>query len=295
MKIIKRIGGRDYKVTYSPVPAHLLPKKTKPAESSSDVSNDLSDVTFMIPIKLESNDRKRCLTIVLDYMLKYFPSTNVIICEEGPNSIFPSIKKPSWEKAVKYIYRKTNSEIFHKTVNLNTMAKAATTKIIAACDSDVLFKPQQYKEAAIKIRTEQLDFCYPFNQPNYNIQKTLHSTLEATLDLFCFESEVKFTHPSPPPGGCFFMNKAKFMEGGMENENFISWGPEDQERRDRMIILDYKVGAVSGKLFHIDHDRTSNSHSSNEFFDRNVQEYEKVKLMNRNQLKNYISTWKWTK
>ncbi len=299
MKIIKRINNRDYKVTYSPIPVHMLPDKVKKKEIEKlAISNankaDLTDVTFLIPVRIESEDRKKCLTIVLDYLTKYF-NTKVIVLEEGSGSIFPSIKKPEWEPYLKYIYQKSVSPLFHKTLNLNVMVKASTTPIIAALDSDCLFYPEQYINAAKKIREGILDFCYPFNSPMYNITKELRTIIEGSLDLTTIHKSITPKTKLIPPGGCFFMNKAKFIEGGMENQRMISYGPEDTERRDRMMILGYKVGDTIGQLFHIDHDRTTNSNDHNPLFSKNKEEYDKVRFMSQPQLKTYISTWEWLK
>jgi predicted glycosyltransferase involved in capsule biosynthesis len=200
---------------------------------------NLKDVTFLIPLKIESDDRKVVLDLVLCYMLKHL-DTNIIICEEGSQPLFPKMSKPEWGN-IKYIFRKNDTELFHKTKNLNMMAKHATTPIIVSQDSDVIFYPHQYQKAAQAIRGNIVDFCYPFNQPNHNISKKLQTTLALTLNLQGIEPHLTFEHPSPPPGGCFFMNKQKFFNGGGENENFVSWGPEDIERRDRFIKLGYKI------------------------------------------------------
>ena len=298
MKIIKRINNRDYKINYTPVPAHKLPEKIRESEkeklqSINSSKINLKDVTFMIPLRIESEDRKRCLTIVIDYLIKHF-DTKILVLEEGAGSLFPSIKKIEWEPYVKYIYRNTDQALFYKTLDLNIMSRHATTPIICALDSDCIFYPRQYVQAANKIRLKTLDFCYPFNQPNFNIRKEHISDLERTLDPASVHSRITPPTALVPPGGCFFMNKEKFIEGGMENQNMISYGPEDTERRDRMTILGYNVGSIDGPLFHIDHSRTTNSNDHNPLFIKNTEEYRKVKMMSRNQLRNYVSTWEWT-
>jgi hypothetical protein len=253
---------------------------------------DLSDVTFTIPLKVESEDRRRVLTLNLNYIKKHL-RTHVLICEEGPEPIFPRFKDPSWT-FVRYYHRKSdNAALFHKTKNLNFLARQAVTPIIASLDSDVIFHPEQYFEAAQRIRSGELHFCYPFNHANHNIPIEMHHVLSQCLNVKLLDSRLKFTNPQPPPGGCFFMNMQKFIEGGMENENFVCWGPEDVERRDRMRILGYRVGAVPGKLYHLDHSRTENSLPSNQMFKKNEEEYRKVVGMSQEQLRSYIASWSW--
>ncbi len=299
MKITKRINNRDYSIKYSPIPRHKLPEATKKIEMEKLIKKngekiDFTDVTFMIPLRIESDDRRKCLTIVIDYLVKHF-NTNIIVLEEGQGSLFPGMRKNEWDPYLKYIYRKSNDPLFYKTFNLNIMTKQSKTDIVCALDSDCLFHVSQYVSAVRKIRDGVLDFCYPFNQPMYNITKDLIPELESSLDLSSVHSKIKPKTILVPPGGCFFMNKRKFIEGGMENQYMISYGPEDTERRDRLLILGYKVGDAHGPLFHIEHNRTTNSNDHNPLFARNKAEYEKVRFMSRIQLKNYISTWEWLK
>lgn len=60
-------------------------------------------------------------------------------------------------------------------------------------------------------------------------------------------------------GGAIFVNRKKYIESGMENEEFYGWGPEDFERYTRWKILDYKIYLVPGCLFHLSHSRGHDS------------------------------------
>jgi hypothetical protein len=256
--------------------------------------HNLRDTTFMIPLKIESEDRKRIIVLLLSYIFKHF-DTNVIICEEGSAAIFPKLMKQEWSKKLTYIFRKNDTNLFHKTKNLNIMTKRANTPIIVSQDSDVVFHPHQYINAAHLIRSNLVDFCYPFNQATHNITPKFQNQFGLTLSLVGIEPHIKFEHPLPPPGGCFFMNKQKFIQGGLENETFVSWGPEDTERRDRLIKLGFRIASTDGKLFHLDHSRTPNSTTENPKYRDNETEYAKIKSLSREQLIQYIGTWPWTK
>ena len=245
----------------------------------------------MIPVRIESDDRRKCLTIVLDYLIRYF-ETKIIVCEEGPETIFPSMNKMEWNGSVKHVFRYSTSELFHKTRNINLMAAQSTTPYITYLDSDVLFRPNQYVNALETVRRGELDFCYPFNQQNHNIPKHLRDVIQLTLNLDSVENQITFRHPQPPVGGCLFMNKDKFISINGMNPNMVSWGPEDEELIYRIKKLDYRLGAVPGKLFHVDHDRTPNSSDSNSHFLANNAEYDKVKAMSKEELSAYITTWR---
>ena len=96
-------------------------------------------------------------------------------------------------------------------------------------------------------------------------------------------------------GGAVFCNARDFVDAGMENEKFVSWGCEDFERYERISKLGYSIRRVDGILYHLSHKRNLNNGPKNPYFKKNEAEYLKVKNMNRSQLIEYISTWEWTK
>jgi len=70
-------------------------------------------------------------------------------------------------------------------------------------------------------------------------------------------------------GHCQFFNTDDYRFGGMENEHFISFGPEDQERCMRFQKMGYKVLWMDNIVYHLEHRRTNNSSSWNPYFKNN--------------------------
>jgi SAM-dependent methyltransferase len=94
-------------------------------------------------------------------------------------------------------------------------------------------------------------------------------------------------------GGAVLWNKESFIDAGMENENFISFGPEDCERHDRAKILGFQIRRVRGSLFHMNHWVGPDSTPSNPYFRHNNEEIEKIRRMDQRALREYIDTWSW--
>jgi hypothetical protein len=247
---------------------------------------NLTDVTFMIPLKVESDDRLIVTKILVSYLLKHF-NTNILICEQGEIS---HAEEFTFEGKVDYIFDYSNADLFHKTRLLNLMIESSKTPIVVSQDSDVFLFPHQYENAANVIRQKLAYFCYPFNEPTHQISRGFYRQLFLVLDLK--KAKTKVESPLVPPGGCFFMDKQKFTQCGLENENFISWGAEDAERKYRILKLGYEIHSCSGKLFHLKHKRTLNSSSNHSMYQSNELEYEKVKSMTKKQLVEYICSWK---
>jgi len=255
---------------------------------------DLLDVTFMIPTRIESEDRKNNLTIVVDYLIKHF-NTNIIICEQDSTEKVTSFFKPNWKPNCKHVFLKSDSTLFHKTRCLNVMTKMSTTPIVVSFDSDILFPINQLVESRDIIKNKTDFFVYPFNTRLYHIEKPLIPTIKRTLDLNSIGSHTTCRHLGLPPGGAFFMDKAMFYQCGLENENFLSWGPEDQERAYRVKKLGFNIRNVEGPIFHLDHERTPNSNHQHSQYERNQSEFKKIQSYSVQQLRNYIGTWPWTR
>ena len=96
-------------------------------------------------------------------------------------------------------------------------------------------------------------------------------------------------------GFCQFFNREKYIEGGLENEHFIAYGYEDNERWYRFNTMGYNVGRLDAHVFHLEHARTANSWFTNPYIDKNKNLYEKINGMNREELKEYYSNLDYVK
>jgi hypothetical protein len=96
---------------------------------------------------------------------------------------------------------------------------------------------------------------------------------------------------SPSVGGAVFYKKNSFLSGGLENENFISYAPEDQERYYRFGKLGYKIQRIKGCLYHIDHYVGVNSYTQHPLYKANEKEYHRIRAIQ--DLKAEIETWPW--
>lgn len=75
----------------------------------------------------------------------------------------------------------------------------------------------------------------------------------------------------------------------MENENFKAYAPEDKERFYRFVTLGYNVGRINNYVYHLEHSRGENSWFNNPHMKSNMEEWEKIQQMNREQLLEYYS------
>ena len=254
------------------------------------MKKDLSEITFTIPVRIDSKDRYENLICIINYLL-LGGATNIIVYENGPE-----INKFVYVHKHVKIIREVNNGPFHRTQYLNKMAKLATTKLIANYDCDVMFPYKQLHKAYDILLNDEADIVFPYDGLFVNIPRHLLKDKASCVH----EANVECLKPDDYPnfgknsmGGALFWKRDVFIKGGMENENFISWGAEDWERIRRFTKLGYRIGRVKGPLYHIDHSRTQDSNESNPYYQRNVVEFQKVDAMNKEQLESYIKTWPW--
>lgn len=247
---------------------------------------DLRDVTFTIPVMIDSKERKENLELVVCLLQRYF-DTNIIVGEIG---------KAAGKIADYCSYYRFDIPCFHRTKMLNMMASAAKTKYIANWDADVFCPPMQIIKSVEKLMAGA-GMVYPYEYKFMRIPRQYIGEIYKNYDLGVFS---KYDFPSsetkqkPSFGGAVLWEKEAFFSVGGENENMISYGPEDVERYVRAKKLGIAIERVKGYLYHFDHPRGPNSSKRNPYFQSNKREFDRICQMGKNELSNYINSKKWT-
>ena len=263
---------------------------------------DLSEATFIIPIRIESQDRLRNVITTTAFLLENF-DTNIIIKEVDFESVFEKDALPVLEDIldcdidVKHVFEKSEEPLFHRQKVLNEMIMGAKTEIVVNYDCDVLLPLNSYLEAYRSILYHTHDVVYPYGQGVY--QKQINATDEVVskfLETSNYEylDEVSNLHTSDF-GWVQFFNRQVYIDGGLENENFKAYSPEDKERFYRFTTLGYNVGRINDYVYHLEHTRGENSWFSNPHMLSNMEEWEKIQTMNKEQLIEYYSNQQYLK
>jgi hypothetical protein len=248
---------------------------------------DLSDVTFIIPVRADSPERLENFNIVMNFLIEHFITTIFVI--EGDK-----IEKAGVPENVKKWFIPDEDLVFYRTRYLNKMTRESTTPIIAIWDADVLCDPLQIAESARLLREGKTDMVYPYFHYFYSLTEGLKEYFQRNGESLSILEEAK-DHLATMSGnwsigGAFLVNREAYIEAGMENENFYGWGPEDVERYVRWINLGYRVERVEGALFHLPHPVGLTSTFASEAIEiQNRKEFLKVCSMSKLQLKNYTA------
>ena len=188
---------------------------------------DLKDVTFIIPVRIDSIERLENLQLVTNYLLENFQTHILIVEAADRNNQFLSQLLNS---EIEIFFTKDSNAIFHRTKYINFLAKKVFTPFVAVWDSDVLVAVDQVKTAINLFRRKLDDFVYPYDgrflDTGIEIRKKfmayrnindLEANLDSMIPLYGFSAT----------GGGFYANILSYMNAGLENESFAGWGVED--------------------------------------------------------------------
>lgn len=268
---------------------------------------DLSNATFIIPLRIESEDRMRNIITLLCFLFENF-DTNVIIKEVDTEPVFEQNVLPQVKEFVgrdinlTHIFEKSDDSVFYRMHILNEMLAMVKTDVVINYDCDVLMPIQTYVNAYEAILNGTSDVVYPYG--NGNFQKQVHVNDEIVSDFLNNEFDFSILDnnsqvSSSDFGWVQFFNRSVYFEGGMENENFRGSSPEDKERFFRFTTLGYNVGRIDNWIYHLEHSRGPNflpvSIHGNPYMAQNFETWNHIQTLNKEQLKEYYSKQEYLK
>lgn len=252
----------------------------------------MRDLTFIIPIRVDSETRLQNLLLVVRYLLTHTQDTFLFIMEGDSD---PKVKGLPLSERIKYWFIEDHDPIFHRTKYLNRMTMLLRTDYLAVWDTDILVSGKQIQESLTCLRSNGCDFVFPYDGRLYQVAPFFQEAYKRSQNL-----QVLVEHINILPlmfgnnsyGGCFMANGKKYVEAGMENEHFYGWGPEDLERVKRWEILGYKLSRIEGPAFHLDHPVLENSRSFNpEIGRQNNLELFRICAMTKKELCKEVAFW----
>ncbi|KQM65222.1 hypothetical protein ASE74_10145 [Pedobacter sp. Leaf216] len=258
-------------------------------QCAQDKIYQCSDVTFIIPLRIESEDRLENASTILRYLRKNFNAKILVV--EGDR--YRKLTDFFIPEGVDYVFKKDSNPLFYRELYNNWMVLEAGTTLVIKYDCDVVIPADQIYRAVIEVRKGILQVCYPYDGNFINVRGALKKYFVEKLDLAPLHKYLgDFQTAMPSFGGCCVLDRQAFINMGLDNPRFVGWGFEDQEINKRARILGYNLGRIKGPLFHLHHKRGLNSHFADEKETLNsYNEYIKVSNMEKDRLESYILEW----
>jgi predicted glycosyltransferase involved in capsule biosynthesis len=188
--------------------------------------------------------------------LKEFENINIIVLEAD---VKPVVKDMD---GVTRIFIEDHNPLFHKNKYIKMLFDNSTTKFVGIWDCDVIVSKRMIEDAMNQLRSDNADMSIPYNGLFCNVTGQLLEAFiqSGNVDLLLEnQSETGAVIARHSCGGAFIVNRDKHFEAGGENLKFTSWGPEDLERYKRWEICDMRVHRGSEPMFHLHHQRSTNS------------------------------------
>tara|TARA_A100001234_G_scaffold200468_1_gene192499 strand:+ start:1498 stop:2325 length:828 start_codon:yes stop_codon:yes gene_type:complete len=266
------------------------------------------DLSFLIPTKIESEDRLRNVCTVLAFLLKNFDA-QILIKEVDDEQnvkqfVFPLIYKRfgGIPDNLHYFYEKPTKEYFHKTKILNDLIEASETSVVANYDTDVILPTRCIQAAYELIANGTSDAVYPYAVGPY--QKAVKYSPKMFDEFFnspmgdddiatYLERDISIS--SSTIGWCQFIRKRNYIDSFMMNESFAAWGPEDCELHYRLLAMGNKVDRIQQYVYHLEHSRTQDSWFNNPKWQENMKLWEWIRTQDREQLSSYYRNQEYVK
>jgi len=222
------------------------------------MKTNIKDMTFLIPVRLDSVERLENLILSVHSLLKNF-DTHIMVLEAASYS--NGIIKKMLDNKIEYLFLEDKDSVFYKTKYLNIMTRRACTPLIGLWDTDVILPKEQILDAIEKLR-QGFDVSYPFDGRCYDtsfVIRELYVQNKSIRLLVRNKDKMSLIYGDQVVGGALFVNRETYMKAGMVSEKFYGWGPEDFEIYERLRILGLKIHRSEGCMFHLTHHRGSTS------------------------------------
>ncbi len=248
---------------------------------------NLSDFTFLFPVRIDSMDRYQNLNLVINF-IKHFFETYIIVLEVDD---FQHIDEGILPNGIDYYFIKDSRSRFHRTHYINELIKKAITPFVGIWDADVII-PVSQLVGAIQLLRNYTSFCiFPYDGQCYSLGPKEKCLLEKNMYL---ETKAGVLYAEHACGGALMVNRLAFIRAGMCNEYLTSWGPDDVEQKKRLEILGYPLSVIEGPLFHLFHARCNNSgYQNNVERIKLMEEYIRIASMTKKELQEDIKSWPW--
>jgi len=265
----------------------------------------MNDLTFLMPCRIESDDRLKNIITVISYIHHNFPECPIIIKENDSESIFqqrvvPTIKTPFgyFPENITHIFEQSTESFFHKTRILNDLVMASNTDIVYNYDIDHLLPVSSYRKAYDMIRSGQFDavYCYGVGVYQYLVDYPIEAFQNFIKSRFDFKVIEPGCNISPSVMGLGQMIRRQTeIDCYMWNENFLAWGPEDCEFLYRIQVLGAKVGRVNDMCYHLNHYRSFNSHYHNPKWQENMNIWQNIRTWDKDAIIGYYESQNYVK
>lgn len=232
-----------------------------------DCRADLTDVTFLVPLHIDSGERRENIETLIRYTFQHFTTKFIVLEADSVRKFYPE----TIPEGFRYEFVENTDNVFHRTKWINRLISMTETPFTGVWDADAIAPPGQIMDAVNKLREKTEALAFPYDGRFFSCDKVSCDLFKRLLNIEILLKRIPvmtLMHGYHSVGGAFLVNKKKYLEAGGENENIYGWGPEDTERVRRLETKVFPIYLSNGILFHLWHPMKKNSWFANPDIER---------------------------
>ncbi len=205
------------------------------------IKSIMAEVSFIFPYRKDSIEREQNFSTCLNYYKRYFNDSEFIISEQG--------EKRTIFHHSGYNYTFEELPLPHnQSRTINQGIRLSDKKIVCVIDSDIILINHYNIYLAVKeIFQNKIDYCLPYLEcvdlPGFMFRGPWGG--------YCI-------------GGIYVVDRNKFIEIGLNDEEYRGWGREDDDRHQRMLDNGFRFKRHHGNIVHMYHPPQENIKESAE-------------------------------
>jgi len=253
----------------------------------------MHNVTFLLPLRIDNQDRIDNFQTCLRYLTKRFPQSEILVVEDDAESKCEDLCKTY---GVTYHHKKNDGR-FSRSMVINTGLLLASRDYFVVYDIDVLIDASLISRAVKTLQESSLHIVLPHNSIFINVKGSLKAQVSESLNIGFVPPVYSLFPPlkrSEMEAYCILSGVVVFRtstlrEIGGYSKKMISYGWEDIEVLKRAAKLGfYYFSLPTGNVIHLDHARGKDS-TQGEYYELNKREFLKISVMNKSDLVSYIN------
>ena len=241
------------------------------------ILENVPKITYVIAYK-HKPDRLQNLRRVLEW-LQPFQGLEILLVEQDSVS-----KISELNLRLKHIFIKSDMP-FNKAWAFNVAIKYVATPIIVFGDSDLIMNPNDFIQAIQLL--DKYEVVNPYNSViDLNPQESqmdINSILK--IDRIGRGDAINDIEKCPLMGGIFMIKRESYLKIGGSNEDFLSWGCEDNYL-DIMVKNFLTYITLPSKCFHLYHEKAK---IDMKLYQRNLDILTHFKNVTKDKLQNHIN------
>jgi len=217
-------------------------------ESKEKIKVDLKDVTFLLILKIDSDEQIENTNTVVRYLTKNFRTTIIILEADEFQHYFPEIESDE----VKYDFVKDNCVGLQKNRWINYLFPEIKTPLFSVWDIDTIVPEKQVIDGINILRSGNSIMNLPYDGRICYCDKLMSNIFRRTLSmdqLQKYKSAFELYEGWNSCGSVFFADTKRYIKAGTENEKILNSKIADEERVKRLEVSGLLISRLGGPVF----------------------------------------------